>query len=51
VHWILAGVLTVVIGVVFWRFKDKIEEGILQVIDRITHRDQVEDSMGRNDGV
>jgi len=39
-HWILAGVLTVVVGVVFWRFKDQIEDGMLRLVDRVSRRDQ-----------
>ncbi len=49
VHWILAGVLTVVVGVVFWRFKDRIEEGMLQMVDRLSRRRRVEDGMGEKD--
>jgi uncharacterized membrane protein YdjX (TVP38/TMEM64 family) len=49
VHWILAGVLTVVVGVVFWRFKDRIEEGMLRLVDRVSRRDQVEDDVGEID--
>ena len=35
-HWILAGVLTVAVGGVFWRFKDQIEERMLRVIEWVS---------------
>ena len=48
-HWILAGVLTVVVGVVFWRFKDQIEDGMLRLVDRVSRRDQEGDDVGEID--
>lgn len=47
-HWILAGVLTVMVGVVFWRFKDRIEVGMLRLVNRVSRRDQVEGGIGGN---
>ena len=49
VHWILAVVLTVVVGVVFWRFKDQIEEGLLRVIERVSRGRWVGEDLGKKD--
>ena len=49
VHWILTGVLTVVVGAVFWRFKDQIEEGMLRVIERVSRGRRVEEDFGKKD--
>lgn len=49
VHWILAGVITVVVGVVFWRFKDQIEEGMLRVVERVSRGRRVEEDLGKKD--
>ena len=47
-HWILAGVLMVV-GVVFWRFKAQIEEGMLRVVEWVSRGRRVEEDLGKKD--
>jgi uncharacterized membrane protein YdjX (TVP38/TMEM64 family) len=37
-HWIFAGVLTVFVGVVFWRYKGRIEERMLGIVERLSRR-------------
>lgn len=38
VHWIFVGVLIVLVGVVFWRYKRRIEESMLGTVERLSRR-------------
>lgn len=36
VHWFVLGVVTLVVGVVFWRYREHIEGGLLNLVDWIS---------------